>query len=201
MTRLLEVVGRGSLKAEPDMMRFNYELVQDAPSYGEAFDKLSKQFDALVKVFKTVGFNVSLIQTSSINVSIIHETDVQKKKFRGNQSLIFEDRINLAKMSKLLDGLRSEDDFNFSLSYFIKDATKYTNDALILAINDAHDKSKVIAESAGVRLGSITNIVYESDSQNYPTLMRAYAYDTGGSDIHATNITIEQSVTMSWEIK
>lgn len=199
MTRSLKIVGKGNVKVQPDMMRFHYELVQDAPSYSDSFSKLTEQYNAIVKAFKAVGFNTILIKTSSIDVFIIHETKDTPKMFRSSQRLVFEDKIDLKRMSSLLDALRSNDDFNFSLSYFIKDPRSYNQDAIISAINDAHDKAKIMASASGVKLGDIREITYGVGSDE-PMLYRAMASDSMDG-MSATDISISQEVSIAWDIK
>ena len=101
-------------------------------------------------------------------------------------------------MNALLDALRASTDFNFSLSYFIKDSTKYEYDALILAINDATDKAKIMASASGVKLGSIKNIDYGS-SGNMPPLMRTMSMDS--HSMNAQDLKVSETVVVSWEIK
>ncbi|QIK69640.1 SIMPL domain-containing protein [Erysipelothrix sp. HDW6C] len=199
MTRILRIEGRGQVKAKPDMMRFHYELVQDAPSYGESYDNLTAQYKQIVAAFKKVEFNTVLIQTSSIDVSIMHETKETPKVFRSSQRLIFEDKINFDKMSKLLDVLRSNDDFNFSLSYFVKDSSRYDNDALILAINDANDRAKLIAETAGIKLNGIQSIEYGSMGGGGPVMYRSMADTAVG--MNASDIIISKDISITWDIK
>ena len=198
MSNVMRVEGYGEMSAQPDMMRFHYDLVQDADSYSESHIQLSAQYEDLVQAFKSVMLNTALIKTSSIDVSIIHPYEDKPKQFRSSQKIIFEDRINLEKMNALLDALRASTDFNFSLSYFIKDSTKYEYDALILAINDATDKAKIMASASGVKLGSIKNIDYGS-SGNMPPLMRTMSMDS--HSMNAQDLKVSETVVVSWEIK
>ncbi len=194
MSNVIKVEGHGTVSARPDMMRFTYELVQDANSYAESYNQLSAQYTALLEAFKKVLFNTALVKTSSVNVSIIHPFDDKPKQFRSSQQLFFEDKIDLDRMNELLDVLRASTDFNFSLSYFIKNSTKQDNDAITLAVTDATDKAKVIASASGVKLGKIRNIEFVSESMGRPYL-RAMSSDMGPTDL-----TISQRVVISWEI-
>ncbi|CAM2910254.1 SIMPL domain-containing protein [Erysipelothrix tonsillarum] len=200
MSNKLTIEGSGSVKVTPDMMRFTYELVQDGPSYASSFDALKVQYENIVKAFKKVEFNISLIKTSGIEVSILHPTEQQPKRFRCVQRIVFEDRINLHKMSALLDCLRTSDDFNFSLSYFLKDTTKADDDALILAINQATDKAKIIAEASGIRLGHICNMDYVNNMSARP-MYRIASADMMGTTMTADDVIVSQSIVISWDIK
>lgn len=199
MSNIIKVEGYGSLSARPDMMRFTYELVQDANSYAESYSQLSAQYDALVDAFKKVQFNTALIKTSSVNVSIIHPNGDKPKQFRSSQQLFFESKIDLERMNNLLDVLRASTDFNFSLSYFIKNTSVQDNDAIMLAVTDATDKAKVIASASGVKLGKIQSIEYCPRTVT-PPYLRALSSDIGG-ELNPTDLLISQSVVISWEIK
>ena len=199
MSNVIKVEGHGSVSARPDMMRFTYELVQDASSYAESYSQLSAQYDAIVEAFKKVQFNTALIKTSSVNVSIIHPFEGKPKQFRSSQQLFFESKIDLDRMNNLLDVLRASTDFNFSLSYFIKNTSTQDNDAIMLAVTDATDKAKVIASASGVKLGKIKNIEYWPQAV-LPSYLRALDSDIGG-ELNPTDLLISQSVVISWEIK
>ena len=198
MSNVMRVEGYGEMNAKPDMMRFNYDLVQDADSYSESHIQLTAQYEELVQAFKSVMLNTALIKTSSVDVSIIHPYEDKPKQFRSSQKIVFEDKINLEKMNALLDALRASTDFNFSLTYFIRDSTKYEYDALILAINDATDKAKIMASASGVKLGPIKNIEYGESRNNQP-LMRTMSIDY--SSMNAQELSVSERVTVSWEIK
>lgn len=200
MSNKLTIEGLGSVYVTPDMMRFSYELVQDGASYASSFDALKTQYENIVKAFKRVEFNTSLIKTSGIEVSILQPTENQPKMFRCVQRLVFEDNINLTKMSELLDHLRTSDDFNFSLSYFLKDSTKADDDALILAINQATDKAKLIADTSGIRLGHICDMEYMNHSSARP-MHRMASVDMMGSTMTANDLAVTQSIRISWDIK
>lgn len=198
MTHNLKIEGMGKVVVSPDMMRLNYELVQTGNSYADVFHSLKKQYTIVIEAFKNVGLNTAFIKTSSIDVEMDEES-TKKTQFRARQRLIYEDRVDLNRLTKLLDGLQETDNFNFSLSYFVKDPTPHLNDALILAINESTDKSKIIAESSGIRLGHITSIEYTNN--NYaPVMHRAVAMDSYG-ELNVDDIIFTQTVTMSWEIK
>lgn len=199
MPNLIKVEGFGSVKVTPDMMRFSYELVQDGSSYAESHSQLSNQYTAILEAFKKVMFNTALVKTSSINVSIIHPSEKQAKLFRSSQQLVFEDKIDLKRMNDLLDALRASTDFNFSLSYFLKDTTNVDNDAITLAVNDATDKAKVIASASGIKLGAIKSIEFSSQNGGGYPKMRAMSMDMGG--MSASDLTVSQSVLMAWDIK
>ena len=198
MSNVMRVEGFGEMSGKPDMMRLSYDLVQDADSYAESHIQLTAQYEELVLAFKSVMLNTALIKTSSVDVSIINQYEDKPKQFRSSQKIVFEDKINLEKMNALLDALRASTDFNFSLTYFIRDSTKYEYDALILAINDATDKAKIMASASGVKLGQIKNIEYGESRNNQP-LMRTMSIDY--SSMNAQDLTVSERVTVSWEIK
>lgn len=198
MSNTIRVEGFATVAAKPDMMRFSYELVQDADSYAESHTKLTEQYTTIIEAFKKVLFNVSLVNTSSINVSIIHAYENKPKQYRSSQSLSFEDKIDLDRMNALLDELRSTTDFNFSLSYFIKNSSKHDANAITLAVTDATDKAKIIASASGIKLGNIKNIEFTSRSVERP-MYRAMAM--ASSSMRASDLNISQSVIISWDIK
>lgn len=196
MTHTLRIEGYGQVNVQPDYMRLVYELRHDAPSYADAYAQLIAHYDFLVKAFRTAGFNVALIKTRRVDVTILEETKDEPRQYRCTQTVVYEDMIDLNRMSVLLDVLRDQDDFNFNLSYYLSDASRAQQDALILAINDATDKAKVIAEASGVRLGSICDMNYGDG-----VMPRTFAASARMGGMVAEDLSIEQRITVTWEIK
>ena len=196
MAQIMKVEGFGKIAATPNMMRFVCDIREDGSTYSKSHEQLIETYQKIVGAFKKVQFNVTKLKTSSVNISIITDKEDQRS-YRSSMSIIYEDRIDLTRMNELLDALRVVDNFTFDLSYFIKDTTKFDYDALILAVNDATDKAKVIASASGVKLGSIHHIEY-GDSE---MIGMARSMSMDASYMSPSDLKISQRVTISWEMK
>lgn len=194
---LLTVTGIGKIQVTPDMMKLNTQLVQEADTYEKAFAKLQEEHDTIMTVFKDVMMNRSLVTLSALNVQINKDYQTKVKTYVASQDLIYEDKMNLDAMRRLLHELRVVSDFNFSVSYFLKNPLLVDQDAIILAVNDATDKAKIIASASGVTLGSIASIDYGSRPESSP--MRAMSMMDSLSD-RSSDMSVSQSVTISWKI-
>lgn len=194
---LLTVTGIGKIQVTPDMMKLNTQLVQEADTYEKAFAKLQEEHDTIMTVFKDVMMNRSLVTLSALNVQINKDYQTKAKTYVASQDLIYEDKMNLDAMRRLLHELRVVSDFNFSVSYFLKNPLLVDQDAIILAVNDATDKAKIIASASGVTLGSIASIDYGSRPESSP--MRAMSMMDSLSD-RSSDMSVSQSVTISWKI-
>lgn len=194
---LLTVTGIGKIQVTPDMMKLNTQLVQEADTYEKAFAKLQEEHDTIMTVFKDVMMNRSLVTLSALNVQVNKDYQTKAKTYVASQDLIYEDKMNLDAMRRLLHELRVVSDFNFSVSYFLKNPLLVDQDAIILAVNDATDKAKIIASASGVTLGSIASIDYGSRPESSP--MRAMSMMDSLSD-RSSDMSVSQSVTISWKI-
>ena len=194
---LLTVTGIGKIQVTPDMMKLNTQLVQEADTYEKAFAKLQEEHDTIMAVFKDVMMNRSLVTLSALNVQVNKDYQTKAKTYVASQDLIYEDKMNLDAMRRLLHELRVVSDFNFSVSYFLKNPLLVDQDAIILAVNDATDKAKIIASASGVTLGSIASIDYGSRTESSP--MRAMSMMDSLSD-RSSDMSVSQSVTISWKI-
>ena len=141
--------------------------------------------------------NRSLVTLSALNVQVNKDHQTKAKTYVASQDLIYEDKMNLDAMRRLLHELRVVSDFNFSVSYFLKNPLLVDQDAIILAVNDATDKAKIIASASGVTLGSIASIDYGSRPESSP--MRAMSMMDSLSD-RSSDMSVSQSVTISWKI-
>ena len=194
---LLTVTGIGKIQVTPDMMKLNTQLVQEADTYEKAFAKLQEEHDTIMTVFKDVMMNRSLVTLSALNVQVNKDYQTKAKTYVASQDLIYEDKMNLDAMRRLLHELRVVSDFNFSVSYFLKNPLLVDQDAIILAVNDATDKAKIIASASGVTLGSIASIDYGSRPES--RAVRAMSMMDSLSD-RSSDISVSQSVTISWKI-
>lgn len=194
---LLTVTGIGKIQVTPDMMKLNTQLVQEADTYEKAFAKLQEEHDTIMTVFKDVMMNRSLVTLSALNVQVNKDHQTKAKTYVASQDLIYEDKMNLDAMRRLLHELRVVSDFNFSVSYFLKNPLLVDQDAIILAVNDATDKAKIIASASGVTLGSIASIDYGARPESSP--MRAMSMMDSLSD-RSSDMSVSQSVTISWKI-
>lgn len=197
MNNTLTVVGNGTIHKAPDIMVLDTTLTHVEPTYKESMGALSAHYQALVDVLNSHGFNMRMIRTTSVDVHVLEKDDKNEKRVRSTQGVTVEAPIDLAKMSVLLDALRSHDDFNFSLSYRIADTDAATHEAVRLALRDAKALATVIAEETSVSLAYIESIRYGENSYR-PAVMKM-ASDSYG--MTPSDIAVSQQITVTWEIE
>lgn len=191
----LTVTGVGNLQVKPDMMRLSTQLSTEASSYQLAYEQLQKQHDIIMDAFKDVMMNRALVKTSSLNVQLVKDYQTKEKSYQATQDLVYEDKINFTSLKDLLHELRLAADFNFNVSYFLKSYQLVDQDALILAVNDATDKAKVISAASGVVMGPIIDIEYIPETNH--TVMRSAMVQQSDTP---SEIGVSAKVSITWKI-
>ena len=211
--RTLSLQGVGKVNAAPDTAILSANIVEIAPTAAIALkqnsEKLSKVFDAL----KKAGIEKKYIQTSGLRLTPVYKRQKQDKeapkitayKTRNGFSIKV---VELEKTGDILDtivtlGINKIDQIRFTIS----DMKPHMNEARKLATQDALDKAKLYAETAGFTLGNIRHFSENSNNYNQPRpmmmearMMKAAAADVA-TPISGGELTIQTQVSISWDIE
>ena len=95
----------------------------------------------------------------------------------------------------------------FRLEYTVKDKESVREQLLSMIVADARSKAKCLATAADAALGDVVNINYnvsDDDIVIQPferTMLCSKSVDNAAFDITPDDITVEDSVTVTFEIK
>lgn len=192
---VIVVKGQGQVKVQPDTMAIGIVVESRAPSYSEAYDQMNANHGLIMDVFRNLKMNRSLIRLSSLRSYTNHNQNGEKQVV-VSQDLTYKDKINIEQGRLLLHELRSATDFEIQVDFYLKDKTRAEDEALVLAVNNATDKAKIMASASGVKLGQVLKMVAEDALE--PVTMRA-SLGTPSNE-SAKNVRINQSVEITWAL-
>jgi len=165
-------------------------------------EKLAKVVDAL----KEAGIDMSDIHTNSISIYPEYNYDVSSTPVVGYsaENSISVQTTDTENVGKYIDtafeaGANTFIDVSFSAS----DNSAESNQALTLAINNAVEKAKVMAEALGSGLGALVSVSeaeysYVSDDAAYA---KAETADSGaGTEIYASPLQVSATVIVQFEL-
>jgi len=208
-SRELSVVGEGKVEVIPDTATVEVGItINNATTAREAQGKLDKANTEIIKALKKIGVAKPDIKTTNISVYPNYSYDGAVSDivgYNGNATLSIRIRkIEMA--SQIVDqatqaGANEVRGPNFS----VEQLEKYREEARNLAIENAKEQAKKLAQSLGIKLGKISNIVEATANQGpilYDTAVRAEGMGGAGAPTYEPgNQTITSVVTLYFEKK
>ncbi len=178
------VSGEGEATVAPDLALLSLSVMREAVTAREALDGNNKAMTEVIAALKEMGIADRDLQTAGIQVNprydYVERPDrTQEAKLAGYQvTNTVSVRIrDLAKSGEIIDRAVSLGvNQGGGLTFSNENPKSVLSEARKLAVQDAVDKAKVLAEAAGVTLGRVTEI---SDTivQAVPMPITAKAFD------------------------
>jgi uncharacterized protein YggE len=218
--RTIRVTGKGTLKLHPDLTRITITLSEVYKEYAEALKRSSEDTEKLKELLAGFGFEHKDLKTLGFNVDAEYESyrekDEYKQRLKGyryrhNMKVEFgsdNDRLGRILYALANSKLRPE----FSISYTVKDQEAAKNVLLGKAVADAKEKAAVLAEAAGLALGSIQTVDYSFGDMSMEVrpmgrMMAVNKMAAAGCedecysmDLEPDDISVSDTVTVVWEI-
>ncbi len=191
--RTVSVSGSGSVTLEADNATVSLSVITRGKEITEVSSENAKKMTAIQDALVQKGIKKDSISTE--NFSLRQETSYDRgKTIYGdyvvtNQINIFVKDINL--VSDVIDtSLKNGANQLSSLSYGVNDTELAEKQAKILAMQQAQEAARVLAGTAGSKLGKVLSIS-ESNGNYFPKarLMKAEAIDELFSDSVATPVS------------
>lgn len=179
--RSLKIEGNSTIYIKADSMELNLELVYENPSYTEANQALRQDHLALIRILNDLNFESGKLKTTSNRIQVLPAYDKQEKRFMVSQKFIYRDKLDMDKLSELLDKITMRDSLNFNIAYYNSKLETYEEDALVLALKNAKKKAQVIARASKVELDKLES--FEETNNGYPSLLRASIGETMPDDL------------------
>lgn len=171
---VLRVSGTGEVNASPDIARFTYSISKDAATIADARNTVATTGNDLIKKLKDAGIAEKDIKAESITTYPKYENRSSAVKCADGMacpvtynsvivgytvtntfSVKVRDLDNVSKIAELLTNAKI---FTLDGPQFAIDDQQVINDkAQALAITDAKQQAKILAEQLGVRLGKIVD--------------------------------------------
>ncbi len=216
MGRSIRVTGKGKIALQPDMIRLILHLEDTDPDYEQIMAMSATQTNALKACIEQLGFAKSDMKTLSFGIKPQYEgyhdeKNNWKQRFVGYQ---FQHRLKLemdadnAMLGKVLSAIAATALHpNLDIIHTVRDTEAAKNRLLGNAVADATEKAKVLAQAAGLTLGSIVTMDYswgEIEFTSQPIQKEAVrcisAMPNEAIDIDPDDIEVSDIVTITWNI-
>jgi len=169
----LTVKGVAILKQTPDIIYATINIKIESKEYNDCQDKVITALQKAHSYFINNDISKDLIRTNEIGVSEDREYkngEYVGKGFIGNISLTIESDYTIEFTQKLLAAFKNDSlsvyyNIGFKLSEKLK--AELRQKAVAMAIADANEKARTIAETSNIQLIKINSIVYKDD--DYPS--------------------------------
>lgn len=161
----IEVEGSGIVKATPDAVTMRFAVTFDNPDLATVKNDVEHAVTDFVKVLKGLGINEKGIIANSLSVHPVTEFDHKNRKqvqtgFRATRNIVVE-TDNLSLVDKISESaITNNVNVISSYAYSIKDPTALQKKANQLAIQNAKEQAKELADGFNVELVSLDKIEF-----------------------------------------
>ena len=190
--RTLNVIGSGKVTLVPNVAYINIGVHTEAANVTEALSKNTEQAQKVAEAVKALGVESKDIQTTAFNVYPQQiqgpNGEMQETRYIVDNTIYVTVR-DLSKLGEMLNGVVQSGANNITgIQFDIADREKAIEDARKGAIADARSQAEMMAQAAGVILGSVQTLnVYSS---NAPIPMYDVKGGTGGSAAMNANVPV-----------
>jgi uncharacterized protein YggE len=220
MERTIKMRGRATVTAPSDITVVSMRVSGKEDKFEDAVRAMTESTVKLKDAVEKAGIKRSSFKTSELSVDLAYRKERIGKDKYGNdkfrdvpdgysytQKVSFEFKNDNEKLSKALSnimdcGVTPRIDFYFKSS----DIESMKNKALANACKHAQEEAKTIVESVGAKLGRLLSVdrnfsVYDYDSEECDCRMPVVECRANMAlDIDPEDTSVDQSVTMEWEI-
>jgi uncharacterized protein YggE len=171
--RVLSVMAEGTVELPADIIQFDINLNAEAKSPQAAYQLHKEREEVLVNLLKEFEVDESDINFQPVAISKARHYDRPQEEettYQTSQMI----RLTLQDFNayeQIQIGLIEHGFDNFSGYFKSSKETEGQNKALREAVRKARENARIIADEAGVQLGSIARIQYR-DQQNRPMQYR-----------------------------
>jgi uncharacterized protein YggE len=191
----ITVNGTGSVQTIPDLAQFSLGVESSGPTAREALAMNSERMRRVLAALLAAGVAKRDVQTQNVSVSKAYPDN----GYSAQNSVSVTIR-ELARAGSILDAASiagANDVYGPTLSR--SDQDELQAKALREAVDDARAKARVLAEAAGVRLGTVTAIT-ESAAEPMPYYAAELAKSSSSAPIEPGKQEIQATVRVTFAI-
>lgn len=217
----IRVTGKGKASVRPDRIQLFLTISELCKKYEDTVALSSKMTAAMKSALEQAGFEATALKTMDFAIDS-EEKGYQNKQgiwtskpvgYRFRHELKLEMDADNVLLGKALTAITDSGVLaSFRIRYTVKDPDECRNQVLKAAVSDSKGKAELLAEQAGMRLGSIVTIDYSwGDAELYTEpmgrSMKCMSVDcageeaaNGGFSMEADDIRVTDTVTIVWNL-
>ncbi|MBW1999357.1 MAG: SIMPL domain-containing protein [Deltaproteobacteria bacterium] len=203
-TAIIIVNGTGEIAVDPDRAVVRLGVVVQAEKAAEAQQEVNRIMERVLQAIENLGLPSGHIQTSGLLLTPIYErkSEVTRVVAYRSANMLRLQVDDLKHVGDVIDAcIQAGANQLQGISFDIRDAATYRNQALQMAAQEARGKAEALAESTGVKLGRILEIREGGTPVVRPQLERFYATTAKApTPVHPGQVRIRASVTVRYEI-
>lgn len=206
----LDVIGAATLSVKPDQVQIESRITIEKPTVKEAREIVEKAVMDFYAEIASAGIDKDRVKADDISV---YPSYSYKDNTRTLTGYVAERNIvvkldDFTLIPKVLDiAIKSGMNNVSNVRYGLKDSKTAKDAVRKLAIVDAQEKAKSIADGFGVKIKKVISISYETadyDNHRYMTTMsnRAKGVDANGGDgvYEPSDIKLTDQIRVTYEI-
>lgn len=210
MGKVIKVSGRGAVDVMPDWVQLHISISDVGTDY-EAVLKASAAMTELARIaLQRNGFQKEDVVTEYFDVVPVYDEGTEAASgYRYIHCLKLEMPYNNKRLTACMTELgKCITDPEFWVTYTVKDPEATKDMLLAQAVGTARRKAEILAQAAGVSLGTIESIEYswedrEIASATEPVLAVPSSEERpvrASMNVVPEKITLDDMVTVTWEI-
>jgi hypothetical protein len=195
----ITVTGSGAVQTTPDQAEFTLGVQSERPTARDALATNSERMRRVLAALFTAGVGKKDVQTQDVSLSQTYSSDGRPDGYSAHNSVSVTIRV-LSKAGAILDAASNagaNDVYGPTLSRSDEDGQQAK--ALRAAIDNARAKARVLADAAGVQLGTVTAIT-ENGSEPEPYYPVALAQRDAGAPIEPGRQQVQATVWVTFAI-
>ncbi len=212
----LKIQGEAVLYETPEILIVNIPIHTKDSVYEECSNRLIYTYDKLKWALSEKGIKEELIRTDRFNIQENYTWTSNQRKFDGyvgNLNVTIELEYTVKTLNTIINVL-NKDSFNFgyNLNFKLSEIQKSTllEKVIDLAIKDATNKARIIANSLNVKLSEIKEVNFGYTSTRYDLLiveddmeLEVLDSEVGGNklSLNPQQLSIRKSIGVVWLIE
>ncbi|SEO79140.1 hypothetical protein SAMN04490248_11283 [Salinihabitans flavidus] len=205
-TRQIVVEGEGVVDSASDMAVIEMGVRHEAETARAAMDRVNEDAGAVLSRLAAMGIAARDLQTRDITLSPVWDQGEDGRRdparvvgFAASNRILVRVR-DLDALGAVLDQVVSDGANQFGgLSFTVQEPGPLMDAARRAAVSDARAKAELLAEAAGVTLGSLISLSESGSPPPRPMMARAEMSDAA-VPIAAGEVSFRAGVTMIYEI-
>ncbi|MFZ7945199.1 MULTISPECIES: SIMPL domain-containing protein [Bacillaceae] len=179
---LIKVTGEGELPVQPNSASVKLGVITENKQLITAQQQNSAEVTKVINALLGLGIPQNQIQTFDYRIESDYDYDQGKQIFRGYKiTHLLQVKVeDLSLIGKVVDtAVQHGVNYVSNVQFSVKNNDRFYQQALILALNNASEKAKTIAESLNVTLIPTPSLIVEGGSQVQPFNQHAETFVKG----------------------